>query len=76
MFFGPSADLALTVAAIVTALASAGALLWLERRPRELGKPLLVPTTPLLFLCLLIVVVALAHLVSIVTGTPHTGRLG
>lgn len=76
MFFGSSADLALTVTAIAAALAAAGALLWLERRPRDLGKPLLLPTTPLLFVCLLIVVVALAHLLSIVTGTPHTGRLG
>lgn len=71
-----SPDLIITVGAIAAALAGVVLLLWLERRPRDLGKPLLLPTTPALFLCLLVIVLALAHLVTIVTGSPHMGRFG
>lgn len=76
MFPGLSIDLVLTVAGLLCALAGVVALIWLERQPREPGKPLLLPSTPLLFLCLLIIVLTLAHLVTLVTGVPHKGRLG
>lgn len=76
MFPGMSIDLTLTVGGLVTALAGVVALIWLEHRPREPGKPLLLPSTPLLFLCLLIIVLTLAHLVTLITGVPHKGRLG
>ena len=69
-------DLVVTSVLLVAALAGGAGLIWLERRPRPLGEPRLVPTTSLLFVCALIVVLALAHLVSIVTGAPHVGRLG
>ena len=71
-----SIDLLVTATALIAALTGVAVLLWLERRPREPGKSLLVPTTPLLFLCLLAIVLALAHMVTIVTGVPHKGRLG
>ena len=69
-------DVLVTSILLVAALAGGAAMIWLERRPRSLGQPRLVPTTPLLFLCALIVVLTLAHLVSIVTGVPHVGRFG
>jgi hypothetical protein len=71
-----STDFVVTVIGLVAALAGVVTLLWLERRPREPGKPLLLPTTPLLFLCLLVVVIAMAHMVTLITGVPHRGRLG
>ena len=69
-------DLAVTLCAAFGGFAGVVALLWLERRPREPGKPLLLPTTPLLFACLLVIILAMAHLVTLVTGVPHIGRLG
>jgi len=69
-------DLVLTVAVIVGASVSGGLLIHRERRPPDPGKPRLLPSTPLLFLCALALVLALAHLVTIITGAPHTGRLG
>jgi uncharacterized BrkB/YihY/UPF0761 family membrane protein len=69
-------DVLVTSFLLVSALAGAAAMIWLERRPRSLGRPRLVPTTALLFVCALVVVLALAHLVSIVTGVPHVGRFG
>lgn len=71
-----STDFLVTVFGLIAALSGVVLLLWLERRPREPGKPLLLPTTPLLFFCLLIIVIALAHMVTLVTGVPHRGRLG
>ena len=76
MPFYLSLDFLVTLAGLVTALSGVVALLWMERRPREPGKPLLLPTTPLLFVCLVIIVIALAHMVTIITGVPHRGRLG
>ncbi len=52
------------------------ALLWLEKRPREPGQVRLLPTTPLLFLALLALVLILAHAVTLITGQPHMGRFG
>ena len=71
-----SADFLVTLTGLIAALAGVTALLWMEKRPREPGKPLLLPTTPLLFVCLVVIVVALAHMVTIITGVPHRGRLG
>lgn len=71
-----SLDFLVTLAGLIAALSGVVALLWMEKRPREPGKPLLLPTTPLLFVCLVIIVVALAHMVTLVTGVPHRGRLG
>lgn len=69
-------DVIITVVCLVASVSLGGLLVWLEHRPREIGRPRLVPTTPLLLLCALVVVLALAHMVTIVTGVPHQGRLG
>ena len=65
-----------TLSAILLALAVAGWMIVLERKGPVPGKPRLVPTTPILFLAVLALVLALAHMVTLVTGTPHIGRLG
>lgn len=71
-----SADLAVTLGAMTALIALAVWMIVLEKKPRPPGTPRLIPTTPVLFVCLLGVVIALAHLVSIVTGSPHVGRMG
>lgn len=50
--------------------------LWHQRRPRALGEVSLFPANMLLGVGLIIVVLALAHLVSVLTGHPLTGRMG
>lgn len=64
--------LAVTLALLAASLAAAGFLTWLERRPAELGKVRLLPTTPLIFLSILIAVVMLVHLVNLMG--VHTGN--
>lgn len=76
MLQGLSTEFYLTTLGLVAASAGAVVLLWIERRPREPGRPMLMPTTPLLFFCLLAIILALAHMVTILTGVPHKGRLG
>lgn len=68
-------DLALTVALLLLALAVAGAANWRERRPRDLGRPPLVSYTAIQMIALVVAILMLAHLVSLLTGTPLVGRL-
>ncbi len=68
--------LGITLGLIAGVLAIIGWLIWVERKPRQLGRVNLVPTTPLLFIALVVLVAFLAHLVSLVTGQPHMGRFG
>jgi len=67
-------DLAITLSVIAAALAGVIWMIVLEKRPKDPSRPLLVPTTPVIFLLLVVMVLAAAHLLSIVTGTPHLGR--
>lgn len=69
-------ELVITIGIILAAAGFGLYLIWLEKRPVEIGKPRLVPLTPLLFLCVLIVIMGLAHMLSLLTGTPYTGRMG
>ncbi|GMV63227.1 MAG: hypothetical protein AMXMBFR74_23950 [Parvibaculum sp.] len=64
--------LTVTLALLAASLAAAGFLTLLERRPAELGKVRLLPTTPLIFLSILIAVVMLVHLVNLMG--VHTGN--
>lgn len=50
--------------------------LWHQRRPRELGDVSLFPANILLGVGLIVMVLAMAHLVSLFTGHPFTGRMG
>lgn len=47
---------------------------WYETRPRELGEVRLVPSTLLLSVGVLLIILAAAHLVSLITGVPLRGR--
>jgi len=58
------------------ALAAVVAAIVVERRPRQPGQPRLVPTTLILFVSVVVLVLALAHLVTLTTGQAHRGRLG
>lgn len=68
-------EVILTVSAIVIALAVAGWMIVLERREPTPGQQRLISTTPVLFLAILALVLALAHMATLITGTPHMGRL-
>jgi hypothetical protein len=68
-------SLALTVAILLAALLVAGLANWRERRPRDLGRPPLVPYTTIQVLAALVIILMLAHLVSLLTGQPLHGRL-
>lgn len=47
---------------------------WQERRPRSLGDLPVLPPIPVLFVGVMIVLVSMAHLVTIWTGVPLRSR--
>lgn len=47
-------------------------LIWYEKRPREFGQMRLVPTTPLIFLMFLVLILMAAHLLTLMGA--NTGR--
>lgn len=47
---------------------------WQERRPRGLGELPLLPPIPILFVGVLVVLVSVAHLVTLWTGVPLKSR--
>ena len=61
----------LALGVVLTALAR-----WQEGRPRSLGQVPLVPPTLMLAVGVLMLVVAAAHLVGLLTGVPLHGRFG
>ncbi len=63
-----------TLGVLIGALAVIVIAGWLERRPRPLGHTPMVPYTVLQMLALVVVILMLAHLVSLVTGTPLKSR--
>ncbi len=63
-----------TLLLTLAGLSICGWAAWLERRPRTLGELPIVPPVPLLLLGVLVVLVGLAHLVSLWTGTPLKSR--
>lgn len=67
-------SLGLTLAILLGALALAALANWRERRPRELGRPPLVPATAIQAIAIVVVILMLAHLVSLLTGHPIKGR--
>jgi uncharacterized membrane protein YidH (DUF202 family) len=69
-------SLTVTLAILALALAAAGFANWRERRPRALGRPPLVSYTAIQMLAAVVIILMLAHLVSLLGGQPLTGRLG
>jgi hypothetical protein len=63
-----------TLALLAVGVALAALSRWHESRPRGLGQPRLFPSTLVLAVGVLLSVVAAAHLVSLLTGTPLRGR--
>lgn len=69
-----SLELTLVLLAVAVALA---ALAWvMQRRPRVSLDPPLVPWTALQVIAVVVAVLMAAHLVSLATGRPFTGRMG
>lgn len=66
----------------VTASILAGALIvlafsvWRERREYEPGNLPLIPYNILMFTAILVAILAIAHLITLITGKPFVGRMG
>ncbi|EKV32215.1 hypothetical protein C882_3279 [Caenispirillum salinarum AK4] len=69
-------DLPTTATAFGAAAALFGLSVWLDRRPYVPGKPWRFPARLVMALSLLVMLVLGAHIVSLVTGKPFTGRAG
>ena len=67
-------NLETTLAVLFAALAAAAFANWRERRPRDLGRPPLVSYTAIQVIAVVVVILMLAHLVSLLTGQPLRGR--
>lgn len=65
-----------TVLLVVAGLALCGWARWRESRPRPLGEVPLIPAAAVLAAGVLLLVLAGAHLVSLLTGVPLRGRYG
>ncbi|MDX1542152.1 MAG: hypothetical protein R3349_12185 [Geminicoccaceae bacterium] len=65
-----------TIAVLVLALGLAGIANWRERRPREIGQPPLLPWIAVQMVAVVVAILMLAHLVSLLTGTPLKSRFG
>ncbi|MEQ8268956.1 MAG: hypothetical protein RH982_17305 [Parvibaculum sp.] len=61
-------SLTATLAILAASVASAGVLVWLEKRPREPGHVRLLPTTPLIFLSIMVTIMMIVHLVTLMGG--------
>ncbi|HAC59210.1 MAG TPA: hypothetical protein DCF73_12775 [Rhodobiaceae bacterium] len=64
-------NLELTLVILAASIACTGLLVWYEKRPTELGRIRLVPTTPLIFLSLMVAILMIVHVVNLmgyVTG--------
>lgn len=68
-------SLLVTLLILGLALASFAFANWKSRRPPPLGEVRLVPYNGLQFIALVVAVLMLAHLVSLLTGTPLEGRM-
>jgi hypothetical protein len=64
-----------TLALLAAGVLLAAYCLWHQRRPRELGEVSLFPANLLLGVALVLVVLALAHLVTLWTGHAPGRRL-
>jgi uncharacterized iron-regulated membrane protein len=69
-------SLEVTLIVLAAGAALTGFCLWHQRRPRELGQVSLFPANMVMGIGLVVVIVALAHLVTLLTGHPLTGRMG
>ncbi len=71
-----SLGLVITIAALAVATGLFVIAAVQLRRPIEPGRPRLVPWLGVQMFCVMLTVFMLAHLVSLLTGTPLVGRRG
>lgn len=69
-------SLELTLVLLVASVALAGLAWVMQRRPRISLDPPLVPWTAVQVIAVVIALLMAAHLVSLATGRPFTGRRG
>ncbi len=69
-----SLTLAPTLALLTVGLVLCGWAGWQERRPRGLGDLPLLPPIPVLLIGVILVLLSLAHLVTLWTGVPLKSR--
>ncbi len=65
-----------TIAWLAISLAVLGFANFMSRRPAAPGTVRYIPYHAIQFLALVVVLLMLAHLISLLTGQPFTGRLG
>lgn len=65
-----------TSVGLAVAVALCGLSIALDRRPYEPGKPWRFPAKLVMALSLLAILALGAHMVSLITGKPFTGRTG
>ena len=63
-----------TLILLVSSLVSTALCVWYERRPKVIGEPRMFPSTIVMMLSVVMAVLALAHLVTLITGVPLKGR--
>lgn len=68
-------SLTVTLIALAATLSLTGYAAWRVRQPYVPGKPPLIPTGALLFIGILASIILAAHLITLLTGRPFTGRL-
>lgn len=69
-------SLELTLVLLAAALGLAGLAWVMQRRPRVSLDPPLVPWTAVQVIAVVVALLMAAHLVSLATGRPFTGRRG
>ncbi len=67
-------SLAVTLAILLAALAVAGLANYRERRPHEVGKVPLISYSAIQMIALVVAILMLAHLVSLLMGSPLKSR--
>ncbi len=68
--------LELTLAILIAAFAVFAGAIFISRKPVEPGQVRMIPYGGIQFLAIAVVLVAAAHLISLLTGTPLVGRSG
>lgn len=71
---GQGLSLTVTLVVLAASLAGAGFLVWMEKRPVTPGRIRFLPTTPLIFLALIVAVVMVVHLLTLMGADPVGGR--
>lgn len=69
-------DLTVTITILVIALVITGAAIFFARRPPHPDRIWPIPYNAIQFIGILVIVLMLAHLVTLVSGKPFAGRMG